>query len=87
METDPALEQVVVHATRREGHTQWVVNERSCASPAEVRQVLHAVAEVDRSLPVTLDVAGDVPLGDMIDVYDLCRLEAFDKIQFAVERQ
>jgi biopolymer transport protein ExbD len=32
---------------------------------------------------VILDVAADVPLGDMIEVYDLARLAGFTRIQFA----
>jgi biopolymer transport protein ExbD len=84
---EPELERIVVSATRANGSTQWIVNERPCQSLAEVREVLRAAAQIDRSLPVVLDVAGEVPLGDMIDVYDLCRLESFDKIQFAAERK
>jgi biopolymer transport protein ExbD len=45
--------------------------------------VLGEVAQIDASLPVILDVDGQVPLGDMIDVYDLSRLVGFDRIQFA----
>jgi biopolymer transport protein ExbD len=86
-EIDEELERIVVSATRANGSTQWIVNERPCQSLAEVREVLRAAAQIDRSLPVVLDVAGEVPLGDMIDVYDLCRLESFDKIQFAAERK
>jgi biopolymer transport protein ExbD len=84
---EPDLERIIVRATRADGTTDWVVNERPCDTLAEVRQVLRAASKIDRSLPVILDVAGDVPLGDMIDVYDLCRLEAFKKIQFAAERK
>jgi biopolymer transport protein ExbD len=87
LELDPELERIVVRATVAEGRTQWVVNERPCADAGEARQVLHAVAEIDRSLPVIMDVAGEVPLGEVIDVYDLCRLEEFEKIQFAAERE
>jgi len=86
VEVHPELEHVVVRATRESGNTHWTVNERPCPSLAEVRQVLAAVAVIDRSLPVILDVADDVPLGDMIEVYDLCRLAGFEKIQFAAER-
>jgi biopolymer transport protein ExbD len=86
VETQPELEHIVVRATRENENTHWTVNERRCASLVEVRQVLAAVAEIDRTLPVVLDVADDVPLGDMIDVYDLCRLAGFEKIQFAAER-
>jgi biopolymer transport protein ExbD len=87
VEMEPDLERIIVRATRVDGTTHWLVNERPCDTLAEVRQVLQAAAEIDHSLPVILDVAGDVPLGDMIDVYDLCRLEGFKKIQFAAERK
>ncbi len=87
IELEPELEQIVVRATRDDGQTHWGVNERPCESLVEVRQVLRAAAEIDRSLPVILDVADEVPLGDMIDAYDLCRLERFEKIQFAAERK
>jgi biopolymer transport protein ExbD len=86
IDMDVDLERIVVGATRANGTTHWIVNERPCDSLMDVRQVLHAAAEIDRSLPVILDVAGEVPLGDMIDVYDLCRLEKFETIQFAVAR-
>ena len=86
IEIEPELERIVVRGTRSDNQTHWVVNERPCESLTQVRQVLQAAAEIDRSPPVILDVAGVVPLGDMIDVYDLCRLLGFAKIQFAVER-
>ena len=87
VEMEPELERIVVRATHTDGATRWVVNDRPCESLADVRQVLHAAAAIDRALPVILDVAGEVPLGDMIDVYDLCRLEGFERIQFAAKRQ
>jgi biopolymer transport protein ExbD len=80
---EPQLEQIVVRGDREETRTRWTVNDRPCESLAEVERVLRAVAEIDRSLPVILDVAPDVPLGDMIDVYDRCRIVGFEKIQFA----
>ena len=86
VEIEPELERIVVRATFHDSRVNWIVNERPCATIPEVQQVLHAVAAIDRTLPVVLDVAGDVPLGDMIDVYDLCRLEKFEKIQFAAKR-
>ena len=39
--------------------------------------------EVAGELPVILDVDGEVPLEDVIDVYDLCRRIGLDRIQFA----
>jgi biopolymer transport protein ExbD len=87
IDVEPDLERIVVRGTHQAGATNWIVNERPCPTTAEVRQVLQTVAAIDRTLPVVLDVSGDVPLGDMINVYDLCRLEGFDKIQFAARRQ
>jgi biopolymer transport protein ExbD len=86
IELEPELERIVVKASFADGATLWVVNERVCDSLPQVRDVLRAVAEIDRTLPVVLDVAGEVPLGDVIDVYDLCRLEKFEEIQFAVKK-
>jgi biopolymer transport protein ExbD len=83
VDVDPDLEHVVVKAALQDGRVQWTVNQRPCNSLSEVRDVLQVVAQIDKSVPVILDVAPDVPLGDMIDVYDLCRLVGFEKIQFA----
>jgi biopolymer transport protein ExbD len=83
----PELARVVVRAERIGGQTQWIVNERPSSSLSDVRRSLIDVAKLDRSRPITLDVAGDVPLGDMIDAYDLCRLVGLERIEFAVERQ
>ena len=83
IEIEPELEHVVVKAAVSNGHILWTVNQRPCDSLSEVRDVLRVVAGIDASLPVILDVEPDVPLGDMIDVYDLCRLAGFEKIQFA----
>jgi biopolymer transport protein ExbD len=87
IELDPELERILVRATRTDGATNWIVNQRQCPTLLEVRQVLAAVAAIDKSLPVVLDVAGEVPLGDMIDVYDLSRLAGFEQIQFAVTKR
>jgi biopolymer transport protein ExbD len=87
IEREPEFERIVVQAKHVDGKTRWTVNERPCNDAGEVRQVLKTVAEIDRSLPVIIDVADEVPLGDMIDVYDLSRLEGFEKIQIAAERK
>jgi biopolymer transport protein ExbD len=43
---------------------------------------LKALAEVGPESPINLDIAADVPLGDMIDVYDACRASGFETINF-----
>ena len=63
-------------------NVRWVIHERTYNSLAQVRELLAAVAEIDTSLPVVLDIDGRVPLYHVIDLYDACRLAGFDRIQF-----
>jgi len=77
------FEEIVVKVIWRDGAVAWRVNQRDCAALAEVRAVLQALVELNVGLPVILDADADVPLGHLIDVYDLCRIVGFEKIQFA----
>lgn len=61
----------------------WTVNETPVGSLAELRQQLGSIARIKRDAPIILDPASDVPLGDVIDVFDLSRLVGFQKVQFA----
>ena len=83
IEPEPNLEQVVVKLQQRDGQLVWIINDQPYENLPQVRDVLRAVAEIDASVPVILDVEGSVPLGDVIDVYDLSRMAGFDQIQFA----
>src|SRR5688572_21085300 len=65
IDVDPELERIIVHGQSTGGGTRWTVNNRPCPSLVEVEQMLRAVAADDRTLPVVLDVGGEVPLGDM----------------------
>jgi len=62
---------------------QWQINDRDYGRLAEVRAVLAAVKQVKSDLPVILDVEPDVPLEDVIDLYDLCREVGLQRVQFA----
>jgi len=87
VEPEPELERVLVRLGAEGGQTRWIVNERPYDTLGEVRDVLRVVAELDPGLPVILDVEDAVPLGDVIDVYDLSRIVGFDKIQFAADAE
>jgi biopolymer transport protein ExbD len=52
----------------------------------DVRSVLRALAEAASDVPLILDIAGDVPLGDVIELVDLCRSSGFQSINFAAEK-
>ncbi|MBW3597412.1 MAG: biopolymer transporter ExbD [Planctomycetes bacterium] len=61
----------------------WSVNDAPVASLGEVRDYLSRIASVKTDAPVILDPDPQVPLGDVIDVYDAARLERFEKVHFA----
>jgi biopolymer transport protein ExbD len=86
------LERIALRGRRVEGQTIWSLNDRPLGGAAEVRlqmsairRQMDAVGTPAETLAVILDLDGDIPLGDGIDVYDACRLEGFEKIQFAAK--
>ncbi len=86
-ETD--LERIVIEGQWRGGQAAWFVNAQPVDSLSEVRAILRALRRQMQTLgtdvsqlPVILDIEGAVPLGPVIDVYDVCRLEQYRKIQF-----
>lgn len=86
VQVDPELkdlDEIVVKIHWRENRAGWEINQRLYGRLEEVRAALAGVAQVKIDLPVILDVEGDVPMEDVIDVYDICRLLGLKKIQFA----
>ena len=77
------LEQLIVKIRWMNGQPRWEVNGDAKSSLDLVADILSAAAMVELSVPVILDAAGDVPLGHVIDVYDLSRSLGFASIQFA----
>ena len=87
-QVDPALEdldRVVVRLGWTGVQPAWTINDVPAASLLEVRERLEAVARIKANLPVLVDPVADIPLGHVIDVYDLSRLAGFENVQFAVE--
>jgi len=62
------------------------MNGRTFSSYAEFAPVLKALAGVSKESPILLNVEDDVPLGDLIQVYDACRVAEFDRINFVLDR-
>jgi len=77
------LDEIVIRVTRAAGQVRWTINEQHYESLEELRETLLALVKIHSAIPVILDVAGDVPLGGVIDVYDLCRGVGFQRVQFA----
>ena len=77
------LEQIVVYVYPREHQPRWRVNQRGCRRFEELVGALVRLARVDRRLPVVLDVHAQVPMGEVIRVYDAVRAAGFERVQFA----
>ena len=77
------FERIVVRIVSGNGGPAWQVNDAPVASLVELRGALAAVARIKHDAPVVLDPDPNVPLGDVIDVFDLSRLVGLEKIQFA----
>ena len=84
-EVDPDmldLERVVVRIGW-DGEPRWMVNDGPAETLQDVALRLRAVGSVKSDLPVLVDPVPAVPLGHVINVYDLARLAGFQNVQFA----
>ena len=74
---------LVVRIFRDASGTHWRVNDDGAESLEVVRARLTRVFDIHRDAPVIIHPDPTVPLGDVIDVYDLARGIGFAKVQFA----
>jgi biopolymer transport protein ExbD len=79
------FEDVVVHIAWQNATPTWTVNDTPVESLAALHDLLQRIAQIKRDAPVVLDPDPQVPLGEVIHVFDLSRLAGFEKIQFAAE--
>lgn len=76
------FENVVVRIHWIGGQPGWTINDQQADSLDQLHQRLQAIARVKQDAPVILHPDEEVPLGDVIDVFDISRLVGFEKIQF-----
>ena len=50
-----------------------------------LKDQLRTLAELGPENPVILDIAGNVPLGDVVDIYDTSQAAGFESVNFAVD--
>ena len=57
-------------------------------SPVEtIGQPLRTLAELSPENPIILDIGGNVPMRDVIAVYDLCEAAGFESVKFAARSE
>lgn len=72
------FDEIVVRIVRENDAVVWRVNEIPFTSVRAVRERLRQIGSVNRQSPVILHPDPNVPLGPVIDAYDVARLEQFD---------
>ena len=77
------FEDVVVRVLWQGSAPTWTVNDTPVPSLVALKQSLAQVARIKRNAPVILHPDPEVPLGNVIEVYDISRLVGFEKVQFA----
>ncbi len=78
------FDKVVLRVRWAGGQPFWRINQMEVSSLQQVRSRLETIATIKRTAPVILHPDKEVPLGHVIDLYDLTRIVGFEKIQFAV---
>jgi biopolymer transport protein ExbD len=77
------LEIVHIRLTGRDADFRIELNRRPLEGLAELTAELAKLAPAAGDLPVILDIAGEVALGNVVAVYDQCLGGGFRKIHFA----
>jgi biopolymer transport protein ExbD len=81
---DEDFDKVVLRVLWVNGQPAWRVNQIEFGSLLQVQTRLEEIAAIKRDAPLVLHPDEDVPLGHVIDLYDLTRVVGFEQIQFAV---
>lgn len=85
MEADSEVidfERIAVRIHWRKQRPAWTINGRELAGLPQLHDTLAGVAAISSELPVVLDPEAAVPLGDVIDVYDIARQVGFARVHF-----
>lgn len=83
---DAPVSQVWIRLRREHEDTVTQIEGTDYRPEDNLRGVLFALADAARDVPLILEIAGDVPLGDVVGLVDLCRSAGFESINFAAEK-
>ena len=62
---------------------RWQVEGNLCTSLHEVQNILRQIRDIKPDIPVIIASADNVPMENVIDVYDVCRLTRLARIHFS----
>ncbi len=78
------LEEVFIEV-KSKPELHWIIAQVEYQSWESVAGILKALSNTKTDLPVLLEIDPDVPLGKVIDIYDLCKICGLAKVQFAAD--
>jgi biopolymer transport protein ExbD len=86
--TDPQpqddFDSVVIRIVVKSGRADWLVNDQPLADVNQLGQRLAQLAAIKADAPIIVHPDQDVPLGYVIETYDMARMAGFQKVSFAV---
>ena len=85
LEREKPLGEVWIRLKRSENATTAFLEGREFRDLTQLVATLKTLAAASTDIPVNLDIEGEVPLGDVIHVYDACRAARFRSINFAAK--
>ena len=83
VEHEKPLGDVWIRLRRSNDATIALLEDREFDKLSDLEETLKSLAAVAPEIPVNLDIADDVALGDVIQIYDTCRAARFRSVNFA----
>jgi len=80
---DPVNLDVVLVQISFDREPHWQIEGNQCTSLHDVQNILQLIRNVKEDIPVIIESAENVPMENVIDVYDICRRAGLSRIQFA----
>jgi biopolymer transport protein ExbD len=84
---DLDFDEIVIRLIWEGRALRWQINNLRVATLEEVRSRLDQIAAIRQSATVILHPDQEVPIGDVVDVYDQARLAGFKQVQFATSER
>ena len=84
---DLDFDEIVIRLIWEGRALRWQINNLRVASLEEVRSRLAQIAAIRQAATVFLHPDQEVPIGDVVDVYDQARLAGFKQVQFATSER
>ena len=84
-ESTEDIDPVILNIRWENSNPLWSLNGQRYPKLDTLKKKLAALSTVDSTVPLVLDIAPEVPLGDAINTYDLGRNAGFTQIQFAAD--